>query len=243
MPLSKEELAEIAKSVLEGITTPINDIVHKAVTVRLDRVERSFNDILDAKLAESAKASDAKFDEYMASVLANDEREHGGGGGGDGRGSVDIPDEFKARLTEAEKKAEAASAKAAKWEEDARRARLESMRQEEQTALTQKLTGKVKGPLLAMTVSQLHAAHLVRDKRDEKVMLWKKPSKDGGAEEYLSLDAGVQEFLDSDVGKELRPPANAMGTGSRGAEGGPTMQAAQGGMTLELLGGLLSGNR
>ena len=212
------------------ITDLINTVTHKAATEREKRFETRITGIIDERLERVSADSEERFSSFLEELAAEETEiaaERSGGEGGD------IPDEFKARFAEMERKANDAITKAAKWEGDAKRAQEEALRSEEFSALTGHLKDHVKGPLLDMVVKDLHR-YVARDKSNPKTMLWKK-----GEGDFLSLQEGVKEWTESDAGKEVRPARDVGGGGGRGPAG-VNMQVAAGGMTLEALGSMLT---
>lgn len=237
MPLTEEEekalTSKITDTVLKGVEKVVNDTAHKAFSQRADRLETKITEHVDGKLGEVTKAI-----EGFSAKLESTGKPKPGDKPGDkpDKPTGELSDDAKAQIAESRKLAEDAKAKADKWEKTAREKEAEALRAEEITALQGKLTGSVRPEVLDVFVAQLHGKHVVRDKANPKVMLWK---KDDG--EMLPLDAGVKEWSESDAGKSVRPPVDANGSGGRGPSGVTLPTGGQ--VTLETLGSILTRQR
>lgn len=213
------------------ITDLINQVSHKAATEREKRFETRLTSIIDEKVAALEEATNTRYAEFLDELA-----KEGATDSPSSTGDDDIPDSVRAQMSEMRKLAEDAKAKADKWEKTAREKEAEALRAEEITALQAKLTGSVRPEVLDVFVAQLHGRHVVRDKANPKVMLWK---KDDG--EMLPLEAGIKEWTESDAGKAVRPPVDASGSGGRGPSGAVLQTGGQ--VTIETLGAVLSRQR
>lgn len=210
-----------------------NKFFHKAMGEREKRFEKNILKRLDESLG-------SKMDELRTLIMSDD-------GDGDeqpppigddgkqrpaptGQQTQALPPEIAAAVKRAERQAKDAMEKAERFEREAKEEKAKLQRSEEQQQLTQLLTGRVKPAVLDMVVRDLHGSRVVRDE-DGKI-LWK-----GDDDQMLPLKDGVEGWARSDVGKEFAPPANARGSGGRGADGAV---GKDGTLTMEGFGDLLA---
>lgn len=230
MPKTEEELkaereAEEVKR-REELTSLVNEIVHKAISARDKRLSDSVTKLVEDKIAGVSKLLDER--------LPGRKDSSGGEGDGGEKKKIEMPDEYKALVAKAQKDAADAKRLAEKHAAEAKEERDARSRQEEITTLTGLLTGSVKPPLFDMVVKDLHSTRIVRDKETGKI-LWRGDKDD----ELLPLKDGVEAWKKTDAGKEVAPPRDVSGSGGRGAS--VAGLAGGGAMTLETLGGILSG--
>jgi hypothetical protein len=143
-----------------------------------------------------------------------------------------LSQEQEARLKKAEKDASDAKARADKLEADKIKAENAALRSEERQKILSKVTGKVKPSLLDMVVDKLHKS-VIRDEETEgKPMLY----KTGKGDEALPFDDGIDAWLKSDEAKEVAPPKDVRGAGSRDPANGVLPGQKGGEITAEQVG-------
>lgn len=218
---------------MELITKTVNEIVHKIVQERDKRFESRMTKKMEDTLG-------TKFDELKTLIMSDDDDDDNN----DDKAPPNnrerdvnaqpgkLAPEVEAMIKQAQKDAKEAKDLAAKYQKEAEAERTAKMQTEELNALTQGLTGSVKGPLLEMVVKQLHG-NIVRDP-ESKAILWK--NADG---EHLPLKDGLETWKKSEAGKEVAPPRDVRGSGSHGGGNGVPLKGDD--MNMDTLGAILSG--
>lgn len=198
-----EDDEEKEKAALEKTTKLVNEIVHKALTERDKRNEKTMQKLI----ADGIAAGIASLEEKIKPPAPGPDDK---GKGGKGTES----EEYKTLA--------AKMAKIEKERDEEKKLRTEAetkaLRTEEARYMSTLLTeNKVRPTMLAMATRDLHARHLVRDEAGE--IKWK--NADG---ELVDPKVGWAEFAKTDEGKDLIMPKDAGGgAGSRnsgGAQGG-----------------------
>lgn len=189
-----------------------NKLFHSAMNDRESRFEKKM-----AKLLETSTTS-------LLEKITKEQEEKGkknedGDDGKKGKLSPEVEQRIKSLEEVATKAKKTADEEKSKREA----AEAKSRKQEELQLLTSELTGaKVRDKLLRMAVNDLQRK-LARDE-DTGEVRWK--NDDGN---LVEVKAGVAAYLKTDEGKELLPPKDIKGAGSRnlGAGGGTGGEQAE----------------
>lgn len=220
----------------EAFTEKFNKLFHKAMGEREKRFEAKLFKKLDEGL--SAKIDELKELLSIEEPGEGEEKQKPTPGQqdptGQQTGTQKLSPEIEAQIKQAQKDAKEAKDRAEKWEKEAKLEREKALRNEETTTLTQLLTGRVKAPLLDVVVKDIHGKNVVRDPESNKI-LWK--NEEG---EHLPLDKGIAEWSKTDYAREVAPPRDARGSGSRGSDGRTPGSGKGGEVTLEDFGEALS---
>jgi hypothetical protein len=203
-----------------------NKLFHKAMGEREKRLEGKLSKSFETALA-------AKLDEFMKTIAPPKDDQGGDPKGGAGGGEKKhLSPEIEAMIKQAQKDAKEAKDAADKWRKEAEAEKKRNLRAEERQNLIGALNGMVKPQLLDMVVDQLHNKNLTRDP-ESGTILWK-----GDDGEPLPFKDGVAAWMKTDFAKEVAPPRQAGGSGSRGPGDGTNRDPKS--FTSEDLGTLLS---
>lgn len=181
----------------EDFTKRVNEVVHKALTERDKRMEKTMQKLI----ADGITAGLASLEEKIkAPTPTPDDKD------GKGKKGGEESEAYKALSTKL--------AKIEKERDEEKRMRTEAeqkaLRTEEARYMSTLLTeNKVRPTMLAMATRDLHSRHLVRDDNGE--IKWK--NADG---ELVDPKVGWAEFAKTDEGKDLiMPKDGGGGAGSR----------------------------
>jgi hypothetical protein len=219
----------------DEFTTKFNELFHKASAER----ERRFMNTLDKHLDTKFESTfNTKFDELKRIIMEDDGEAPPAPAPGQQSptgGTAGMSPELQAQMKRIADDAKSAKETADKYKREAEAEKAQRARMEERQLIQGAIGPYVKPTLLDMVVSRIHEKHLIRDQEDPQKILWK--NEDG---EVLPFKDGAEFWRKSDFGKEVAPPKDARGSGSRSPDGA---DANKGPVGLEDLGNALMGVR